>query len=509
MSTSRKKNTIRNALSLTLNRCVGLLIPFVMRTIIIKVLGEQYLGLSNLFTSILQVLSLADLGFNSAIVYSMYKPIAEGDKKQICSLLCLFRRIYLFIGVLIACVGLCVIPFLDELIKGSYPNGLNITALYLMYLANTVISYIFFADRKALLTAHQRSDIENNINSITQIFFDVIKIIILLLLKDYYLYVLFLPITTFTSGLCSYLMSMKMYPYLKPIGYVDQYSRNSIIKRVFAISIQRFGNTISTSLDSVVISSFIGLTAVAIYGNYFYIVSSLISFAGGAIASATASIGNSIVTEKTDKNFEIFKKINMINQWFLIWSIPCLACLYQYFMNLWVGDSLMADMTFVWLMIVYFYLAQSRRVVQVYKDAAGLWLPDKWRPIVGCLVNLLFNVISVRYIGIHGVILSTVISYLFVEIPWETIILFRFFFNGNLKRYILDNLGFLACIIITTFVGMTVCSLMKVNGISGFFVRGIICFVEANIVFVMVYKNTNEFKYLKETLLGKLIKSVN
>lgn len=506
MADSRTKNTARNAVATTLNRIVGLLIPFVLRTAIIKGLGEQYLGLSSLFSSVLQVLCLADLGFNSAIIYSMYRPVADGDTDRICALLKLYRQIYRTIGSGILIVGIALMPFLDKLISGSYPAEVNIRVVYVIYLANTAFSYLFFAERKALLTAHQRSDIDNNINSVSQLFFDALKLIALLWLKNYYVYILFIPATTFVSGLFSAVYSYKKYPEYVAKGTVDSKTQKGIIKKVSALSIQKIGNTVSTSLDNIVISSFLGLTAVAVYGNYFYIVSGLISFMGGCISSATASIGNSLITESVEKNYGTFKKINMLNQWAITWCIPCLACLYQHFMHMWVGENLMAGQTFVWLMIAYFYAAESRKVIQVFKDAAGMWWADKWKPLVGCIINLTLNILLVRAVGMEGVIFSTVFSYLFVEMPWETIVLFQRYFRGYLADYVKDVLSYLLVICIATAAAAAGCSYISLAGISGFVVKGIVSFLEANLVFLLVFHKRAEFRALYTLVSSRLLR---
>jgi O-antigen/teichoic acid export membrane protein len=291
-----------------------------------------------------------------------------------------------------------------------------------------------------------------------------------------------------------------MFPNYRAKGHVSTDISNGIVKRVTALTIQKFGNTISTSLDSIVVSTFIGLTAVAVYGNYFYIVSSLIAFIGGGIASAAASIGNSLVTETVEKNYDIFKKINMLNQWCLIWSIPCLSTLYQRFMRIWVGESLMEDSLFVCLMVVYFYLAETRKVVQTYKDAAGMWWADKWKPLVGCIVNFTFNIISVQFIGMHGVILSTIISYLFIEIPWETMVLFRQYFEGYLKKYIRQLVQCFGCIVLTTAIGLILGNMITLSGILGFLIAGIVCFVESNVVFIILFRKSHEFISLVEII---------
>ena len=189
---SRTKNAARNVLFGLINKIIVLLFPFAIRAIIIQTLGSEYLGLNSLFTSILQVLNLAELGFNSAVVYSMYKPIAENDTNTICALMNLYRKIYRIIGIIVVVVGLILLPFLSYLIKGSYPTDINIYILYIIYLFNTGLTYFLFAYKSALLTAHQRSDVISNVQSIAFILQYVIQIIILLKTKNYYMFVIVL-----------------------------------------------------------------------------------------------------------------------------------------------------------------------------------------------------------------------------------------------------------------------------------------------------------------------------
>lgn len=503
MADSRTKNAARNAISGVFNRAVGLLIPFVLRTALIKVLGEQYLGLSNLFSSILQVLNLADLGFSSAIVYNMYKPIAEGDDQTVCALLNMYRKIYRVIGISILIVGLCLIPFLDKFISGDYPEGLNLTALYLMYLINTVASYLFFAYRKSLLSAFQRSDIETNINSITQIALDVVKLVLLFTLKNYYVYIFFVPLTTLVSGTITTIVSYRMYPQYRCIGTVDKSVKHEIVKRVSALAIQKFGNTISTSLDSIVVSSFLGLSLLAIYSNYFYIVSSLMAFIWVCISATTAGLGNSIVVDSIEKNYQNFKKLNMLNQWTICWCVPCLVCLYQHFMLMWVGENLTAGMDLAIYMTIYFLVGESRKVVMVFKDAAGMWWADKWKPIVGCSVNLFLNITSVQIIGINGVIISTIVSYLFVELPWETHVLFKNYFKISEKDYYIEMLKYWCLTFACTGISWCVCSFLPSTGFVSFCVKGCICVVVSNIMFYILYHNNIQFQQLKSLILGR------
>lgn len=228
----RTKNAVRNILSGFINKIVVLLFPFVIRTIIIKQLGSEYLGLNSLFTSILQVLNLTELGFSSAVVFSMYKPIAEKDENTICALMNFYKKVYRVIGSIILVVGLLITPFIKNLITGTYPTDINIYILYVIYLINTAITYFLFAYKSTLLTAHQRSDLTSNVNTVTYILQYILQIIVLCVLKDYYMYVIISIITTILNNLIIAYIAKNKYPQYLPKGKISKEMTTEIRKRV-------------------------------------------------------------------------------------------------------------------------------------------------------------------------------------------------------------------------------------------------------------------------------------
>ena len=208
--TDRTKSTIKNVKTGLINKTIMLIFPFIIRTILIKKLGADYLGLSSLFTSILQVLNLTELGFSNAIVYSMYKPLAENDVKKVSALMNFNKKVYRIMGLLIATIGLCLLPFIKNFISGSIPNDINVYILYVIYLTNTVLTYFLFAYKSALLTANQRNDILNNISSLVNVIQFVAQIIVLITLKNYYIYIILTIFTTILNNLLvSYIFNKK------------------------------------------------------------------------------------------------------------------------------------------------------------------------------------------------------------------------------------------------------------------------------------------------------------
>lgn len=496
MIIERKKNSIRNFVAKTLNVIVGMILPFLLRTVLIYQLGAKYLGLSSLFTSILSTLNLADLGFSTAIGYSMYKPIAEDDNDTLRALLNLYKKIYRTIGIIVLFVGLCLIPFLDFFVNGECPEDINLVVLYLIYLSNTVISYLFFAYQRPVFGALHRNDIIDNTTSVVQLLGVIMKFFILMIWKNYYAYVIIDPIQTLISNLFIAHLRKKKYPQYYCAGVVNKEITKGIWKNVGALSIHKIGMTISVSLDSLVVSSFLGLTIVGIYSNYSYISNSLAQILWFALAATTAGVGNSIAVETKEKNYDLLMNLTVLNMVVSGTCATCLLCLYQHFISMWVGKDMLLDNSFVVAMVICFYVSTIRKPVILFKDAAGIWWADKWKPLVGGLVNLAINIAVVKTIGILGVTISTVISYLLIEMPWETSALFREYFKSSPVRYVKCIGTGAICTTLSSAFAVFICSNLPSTGWGFFIIKGILCVGISILMFTLAFYKTKEFIYL-------------
>ena len=506
MENSRTKNSIRNVASGMVFRIIGLVVPFIIRTIIIKKLGLEYLGLNSLFSSILQVLSLSELGFASAIVFSMYKPIADGDKELICALLKLLRKVYHIIGLIILIIGLAIIPAIPYLIEGDYPSDINIYLLYLIYLFNTVISYFLFAYKGALLNAHQRSDIENNLSSIVYIGLYVIQMVVLLLFANYYIYIIFLPVSTVVINIVRAILCKKLYPEYMCVGTVSAETKKEVFGKIKALVGHKICSVVVTSTDSIIISSFLGLNILAIYNNYFYIVSALLGIIGVFYGAITASVGNSVATETVNKNYNDFKKLTFVNIWIVGWVSICLICLYQHFMMIWVGEELMFSLLTVSLFVVYFYSWRFKDMLMVYKDATGMWDIDFWKPYVVSALNLLLDFLLIHYLGVNGILIATILSVPIVSLPWETHVFFKKYFQLSPKGYYLRLLIYTLILIAIGGSTYCLCYFLPQTGIWWFVLKGVICLVLPNVLIILCGFKTPEFKSLKDKVKSLLFK---
>jgi O-antigen/teichoic acid export membrane protein len=494
MKNERAKNAKRNIIWGTISKIVMLLIPFIVRTIMLKTLGEQYLGLNSLFISILQVLSLTDLGFSSAIVYNMYKPIVEDDGALICALLNLYRKFYRIVGSVIGVIGLCLLPFLDKLISGGYPREINIYVLYLISLAGTVVSYFMFAYKTALLTAHQRNDVNSNITTVSYILLYIGEIIVLLTTRNYYVYIFLSVISAAIQNILTGIITKRMYPQYVCKGLLPKKNILELKKQVGALIGHKVGYVVLNSTDNIVISAFIGLSTVAMYGNYYYIYSAVGGFLNIAYYAILAGIGSSMVQENVETNHKQFKLFTLINQWVISWCAVCLISLYQPFMKIWVGEKLMFPMSTVILLVFYFYLGYARRIVNNYKEAGGIWLADVAKPYAEAGVNLITNIVLVQFIGINGVILSSIIAMGLVALPWETHVLFKSYFIKGEKMYYVMIAKSTIIAIITCASTYMICSFVPNIGIVWFLAKFAICIIVPNIIMVIFYWNNPIFK---------------
>lgn len=491
----RKKNATRNIIFGIILKAYQIIVPFIMRTVIIYIMGVQYLGLNSLFTSILQVLNLAELGVGSAMIYSMYKPIAEDDNARICALMGLYRSYYRVIGIVIAVIGGILTPFIPRLISGDVPDDINIYVLYLLNLGATVLSYWLFAYKNSILQAHQRTDVVSKVTLATNTIQYVFQILVLWLLKNYYWYVIVMLLTQAITNIATAIIADKLYPEFKPSGKIPVKEVEKINQRIKDLFTAKLGSVVIGSADTIVISTFLGLTSLAIYQNYYFIMNSICGFITVIFTAITAGIGNSLVTESAEKNYNDFRKFTFIICFILCICSCCFAGLYQPFMKLWVGEKLMLDFGYVILFCVLFYCLELAMVWATVKDAAGLWHSDRFRPLIGAIVNLVLNIIFVKYIGLYGIILSTVFSYVFISMPWLVHNLFKYLYKtSSLKAYIKDLVGYILVTVISTAIVIVICGKIFVGGITGLLLKCLVCVVVPLFVQITMYKNKDEFK---------------
>ncbi|MCI8955868.1 MAG: oligosaccharide flippase family protein [Eubacterium sp.] len=492
---NRTKNASKNIFFGAILKLYQIIIPFILRTAMIKYLGMEYIGLNSLFISILSVLNLAELGVGSAMVFSMYKPIAEDDEVTICALMRLYKIYYRIIGLVILSIGVVLTPAIPKLITGTVPSGINVYILYWLNLGATVVSYWLFGYKTCLLTAHQRTYVSSRTLLCTNSVQYILQFLALALFRNYYYYLFIALFLQAVSNIVSAIIVDKMFPNYHPKGKLDKEVVKQINQRVRDLFTNKLGSVLLNSADSIVISAFLGLSSLAVYNNYYYVINCVMGFITIFYNSITAGIGNSILTETKEKNYTDFKTFQFIVFWIVAFCGSCLLCLYQPFMKLWIGDTkYVLPFTMVILFCVYFLSLQMIRALETYKDAGGIWHEDRFRPLIAAIVNLVINLILVRYIGLYGIIVSTILASLFVNVPWLIHNVFVNIFRRGCWEQVLKMLRYILIDVFIAAVTYILCNFVHGEGYLAFVLKILICVISSNAMIITIYFKTSEFK---------------
>ncbi|MBR3019917.1 MAG: polysaccharide biosynthesis protein [Clostridia bacterium] len=495
MKIERTKNAARNIFYGGMLNMVNIVFPFFMRSVMLNYLGSQYLGLNGLFKSILSVLNMAELGVGSAMVFSMYKPIADDDTETICALMKLYRTFYRAIGLFIAVVGLAITPFLRTLIKDDLPPDMNLYILYFMNLGNTVLSYWLFAYKNCLLNAHQRVDVGSKIRLVMHFIEYGLKFVSLIVFRNYYMYLSVQLLVQVAINILIAARVTKLYPNYSPRNSLPKEKVLDIVKRVRDLFTAKFSAVIFKSADTLVISSFMGLTVLAIYQNYYYIITSLRTLLEVVVGACIAGIGNSLVTESEEKNYRDLKRYSLLFSWMMCVSTAMLLCMYQPFMHLWMGPENMLTFDYVVCFAIYYYSMGINKLINMFKDAAGIWHSDRWRPLTAALVNLGLNLATVQWLGLYGVLLSSVVSIVFVQLPWLFHNLFREVFP---HRYLWQYIRFFCVLVVIALISCVcswlLCSSLQLDVWPSLIVNTCISFLIPNIIFFLIYGKNQLFR---------------
>lgn len=504
-----RKNAKNNIKFGILENCVKVLCPFLIRTLTIKILGESYIGINSLFTSFLGILSLAELGFDSAIVCIMYESVSKGDNNTTCALLRFIKTAYLVVGAIILSLGIMAMPIIEFLIKDpeSIPSDINIYLVYLIFLFDTCVGYFLGAYRNSLVNAYQRRDIISNAYSISLVLITALQSALIVFFEDYTLYIITKPIATIMQNMIVIIFSKRLFPDIKPIGALSAETKNKLKKIVAGTFCCTIGGKISVGFDNIIISSMLGIIMLAQYSNYFCLIAALQSIFLMVTTSIKPIIGNKVNTETVEYNYSLLRKMTLLYTLIVSWATVTLFCLIQKFIKIWIGNNELLPMAVVICFCIYFYISIHDAVFQMFKEALGIFWEDRYRVITGGLVNLAINilmVISLRSIGeayaLAGVIASTILSMTLVLTPWAINVTFRLYFKDGKRGYYLQLiysfLGMVVSCILTYPISLLMDDFIK-NLYINFIMTGIMCMIVPTIILLMIF---SRFKYFEESL---------
>lgn len=499
----RTENSIRNSAFALGGQFVSLLTGFVMRTVFVHTLGDDYLGLNGLFTSILSMLSLTELGLGTAISFALYKPLAENNEPKIGALMQFYKTAYRIIALLTAVFGLLLLPFLDAITNDVSETVPHLTVIYLLFLGNTVLSY-FFSYKKTLITAHQKHYL-NTINESVFMFIQyIIQMAVLMAAKNYVLYLIVQIVCVFCANLTISRKVDKMYPYLKNYRgeKLDMETRAVMKTNVVSMMFHRIGGVAVGGVDNIIIAQ-ISMAVLGLYSNYTLIIGTIRTVLSQVFNAVTASVGNLIAVESRERQYQIYKNINFINFWIFGFFTVALGQTVEPFIALCFGGERLLSHEVLYICLFNFYLNGMRLSSVLVINAAGLFKQVKYKSFIEAIVNLgvsLFFLIVLKW-GIYGVLLGTTVSFLTTNLWWEPYTIYRFAFQKPLRGYFLSYAFYGAVTLAAYVLSDFLCGFITLGGWLGWILVGIVSSIVPNLLFLLLFFRTREFGYFKDICL--------
>lgn len=501
---SRTTNTILNFVSSIGGQFITILMHFITRTVFIATLGKSYLGINGLFSNILSMLSLAEFGVGSAILFKLYDPIAKEDYHRIAVLMKFYKFAYRVIGFAILMIGICLIPFLPILIS-DYDKlralNINATFIYCLFLFKTVSSYLFFAYRSAIIKANQKEYYINIISYFFTIGASIIQVICLYIFKDFAIYVAISIMQIIGQNIICALLSDKLYPYVKNTtkDTIELAEVKDFIKDCSALFLYKLNGVVLKATDNIVISVFIGLDAVALYSNYYILYTSINTLFAKIYNSVAHSLGDLHTGTNRKNEYAIFEVVMLITAILGGTAFVGIFVCADELVLTWIGSEWLIKQPFSLLMGLELFTLAFRIALSKYRTTMGLFQQAKYRPLTGMIINLLVSILLVRSWGICGVLVGTLVADWITMMWFDPIIIHKYGFEGmvSVTRYFAKLALYFVTVCIVGAIDYFVCSHVFTGfGWLSVILHAIICGVSVPLIILFIFSGTNEGKYL-------------
>lgn len=499
-----KKNTIYGFAS----KIILLVTMFASRIIFVRILDERYLGINGLFSNVLNVLSLADLGINTALMYSLYSDLAKKNEEHISALIHYFKKVYIAIAIAVAAIGVAIIPFLPKIINLKEPID-HIYVFYLLFLMKTVISYLFVY-RSTLIMADQKNYVLCKYEIVFQVLTFIIQTIILVYSRNYILYLLSDNICRLLYNFFYNHIAYKMYPFLKLYRgnrRLENHEKKEIFENVKSLFMYRVCGVIQGNTDNILTSIFAGTVMVGYYSNYALVITGVVSMLTIVFNGVKASIGNLVFSENgKERAHFIFNVVEVVNYWIVGLCAIFILILAQDYILIAFGSSYLLGMVTVWMVVLNFYTSNIRQSIWAYRETTGIFRQTKYVTMVITIINLIFSLIGGYYWGINGILGATVLSGLVYG--WkEPLVLYKEYLQQPAKEYFVHYICRFILLLVTYGATSAVCSLISLSSIPiQFLLKGLICFALVNIIFLIYFCKTKEFQYIYKNIIKIKIK---
>lgn len=498
----RTKNSIRNSIVGVAASCVSIIIGFFAQRIFIEILGTEYLGVNGLFSNILSMLSIAELGIGGTIIFHLYKPISQNDIELIKSLLGFYKKAYNYIACIILVLGLLFIPFLNYFI-GKTTLDLNFKLVYILFLFQTISSYIC-TYKRSILYGYQKNYIINIVHMFYLVIVNILQLFFLFVTKNYYLYLVIKIFCNLLENISINYLANRYYPYIKEknIQKLNKHIYKDIFRRVKAQFLHTIGGVIINSTDNIVISKFFGVATVGLYSNYFLIINSVRTLFSMLISSTTASVGNLLVESNAEKSFSVYKRIRFFNFWSATFCSVSVLIIMQSFIVIWIGDKYLLSSFVLSVLVFNLYQKLMRNCNDVFLTAAGICVENRFVPIIESILNISCSIIFLKVFGLAGVFLGTIASGLVLWCYSYPKFAYKKIFKRNYYEYTKETLGYLCLFIIISLVTYFVSVIINFNNVYLEFLSNVvISLIVPNFLMLIIFSRNDNFRYFTDLLL--------
>ena len=489
----------------------GILVNLLARVFFLHYLNQTYLGLNGLFTNVLTMLSLVELGVGPAMAYSLYKPLADHDVERLKSHMAFYKKAYVTIGLAIAALGLAFLPFYTVFMD-EVPDIPHLNTIYLLFVANTVVSY-FYSYKRSLIICDQKKYIETAVHYGAYFLLNVVQIIFLALTKNYVVFLMLQVLSTWLENFILARKADKLYPFLreKNVRPMDKTDSQVIFRNVAAMSMHKVGAVVVNSTDNILISKLIGLASAGLYSNYYTIIHPLQTITNQIFESIVASVGNLTATVKdgnVEHLMETFYDVFFFAFWiFTFCSICLLNLLHPFIEFMWLRNrGWLLDNATLYVLVLNFYLYGMRWPVLTFRDATGAFWNDRFKPIFESIINLVASILLAKPFGIAGIFLGTLVSTVTTSLWVEPMVLYHNVFYAHMRKYFARFFSYTAVGLVICVITTWLCSHVGYSLIS-ILPRALICLTVPNLLLLVVFYRTKEFQYFRrlgKTILGKV-----
>ena len=501
----RTKNSIRNALVAFISNFISIICGFGVQIFFIRYLGKEYLGLNGLFTNVVSMLSIVELGLGTAMIYHLYKPVSEKNYELIKSLMAFYKKSYNLISLTIFILGMVLLPFLHLFVETSLE--INIYFIFMLFVIESSISYLF-SYKRSILLAFQENYIINIVRIIYTILLNLLQVLILIFTKRYVLFLILKIIFRLLENIVISFIANKKYTFIKDkdVKPLEKSIKEDIFLKIKGLFLHKIGGYVVLGTDNIIISKFVNLVSVGIFSNYTMIINGIKSLFSQMFGAITTSVGNLLVTDLKEKNLKVFENINFINYWLSSFCGISFYFISKPFISIWIGKEFLLSSTITFTLMIQLYLDIYGYTIGAFKNGGGIFHEDRWVPIIQSVVNIIVSIILVKLMGVVGVVIGTLFSYMVLYLYSYPVIVFRKLFDKNylyyikivLKHFLVFIVSFVICLLITN-------SIIINNVFLELIFNILVSIIIPNLIIVLIYKNSDEFDFFVRTIIKKKI----